>query len=80
MDFSPCLAHGFTRTMEAMGCRRRETFRAKALQAINASQQIAVGTGHGIGSPTHAHGQAAPEVEEKQRRLSGPQSAREGAA
>ena len=37
------LAHGFTRTREKMVCRRGETFRAKALQAFNASQHIAVG-------------------------------------
>ena len=44
----------------------------KALQAINASQLRAVGTRQCIGSPTHAHGQAVPEEEEKQQRTHGP--------
>ena len=50
---------------------------AKGLSALNASQLRAVGDKTLHCSPTHAHGQAVPEEEEKQRRAHGPTSQRE---
>ena len=58
------------------GLQEGKTFRAKALRRIKCRSANSCWDKTLHCSPTHAHGQAQPEVEEKQQLHSGPLSAR----
>ena len=72
VNHSPQLGLGQHQDNGGDGLQEQDDFGAKVLGAINASQLRAVGTRQCTGSPTHAHGQAVPEEEEKQQRQLGP--------